>query len=153
MSGRNDANFSLSGLKTALRIEAEKIAPLGGRDVADLCASFQQAIVDVVFDRLRTGLRIFRMKYGTPSALVAAGGVAANQAIRKALQRVAFEAGTKLVAPPIELCTDNGAMIAWAGAERLALGMSDSLDVAPRARWPLDEIAAANAPRKTAAFK
>jgi N6-L-threonylcarbamoyladenine synthase len=153
MSGRPDANFSLSGLKTALRIEAEKIAPLTDRDVADLCASFQQAIVDVVFDRLRTGLRIFRSRYGTPSALVAAGGVAANQAIRKALNRVAFEAGTRLVAPPAELCTDNGAMIAWAGAERLALGLSDPLDAAPRARWPLDEIAAANAPRKTAAYK
>ena len=153
MQGRPDANFSLSGLKTAVRLEAEKIAPLSERDVADLCASFQQAVVDTVFDRLRMGVRTFRIKYGTPSALVAAGGVAANQAIRKALTRVAMEAGTELVAPPLELCTDNGAMIAWAGAERLALGLTDPLDAAPRARWPLDEVAAANAPRKTAAFK
>jgi N6-L-threonylcarbamoyladenine synthase len=153
MSGRQDADFSLSGLKTALRLEAERIAPLTDQDVADLCASFQQAVVDVVLDRLRMGLRIFRAKYGAPSALVAAGGVAANQPIRKVLHRLAFEAGTKLVLPPLELCTDNGAMIAWAGAERLALGMTDGMDVAPRARWPLDEIAAANAPRKTAAFK
>ncbi|MCC6887524.1 MAG: tRNA (adenosine(37)-N6)-threonylcarbamoyltransferase complex transferase subunit TsaD [Hyphomicrobiales bacterium] len=153
MQGRPDANFSLSGLKTALRLEAEKIAPLSDRDVADLCASFQQAVVDTVLDRLRMGMRTFRIKYGTPSALVAAGGVAANQAIRKALQRVAFEAGTELIAPPLELCTDNGAMIAWAGAERLALGLTNTLDTAPRARWPLDEVAAANAPRKTAAFK
>ena len=86
-SGRKDADFSLSGLKTALRLEAEKIAPLTDQDVADLCASFQQAVVDVVFDRLRAGLRLFRARYGTPTALVAAGGVAANQAIRKVLQR------------------------------------------------------------------
>ena len=154
MHGRKDADFSLSGLKTALRLEAEKIAPLSDQDVADLCASFQQAIVDVVFDRLRTGLRLFRSRFGSPTALVAAGGVAANQSIRKALNRLAFEVGTTLVAPPLELCTDNGAMIAWAGAERLALGLTDSLNVAPRARWPLDEIAAAEgARRRTAAYK
>jgi N6-L-threonylcarbamoyladenine synthase len=154
MHGRKDADFSLSGLKTALRLEAEKIAPLSDQDVADLCASFQQAVVDVVADRLRAGLRIFRSRFGAPSALVAAGGVAANQAIRKVLQRLAFEAGTELVAPPLELCTDNGAMIAWAGAERLALGLTDSLEVAPRARWPLDEIAAAQgALKRTAAYK
>ncbi|HMA56413.1 MAG TPA: tRNA (adenosine(37)-N6)-threonylcarbamoyltransferase complex transferase subunit TsaD [Pseudolabrys sp.] len=154
MHGRKEPDFSLSGLKTALRLEAEKIAPLGDQDVADLCAGFQQAIVDVVFDRLRAGLRLFRTRFGTPSALVAAGGVAANQAIRRALNRLAFEVGTTLVAPPLDLCTDNGVMIAWAGCERLALGLTDSLDVAPRARWPLDEIAAAEgARRRTAAYK
>jgi len=140
MAGRQDANFSLSGLKTALRLEAEKIAPLSDQDVADLCASFQQAVVDVVMDRLRAGMRMFRDRFGTPTALVCAGGVAANQAIRKVLHRVAFEVGTTLVAPPPALCTDNGAMIAWAGAERLALGLTDPLDVAPRARWPLDQV-------------
>ena len=144
MLGRPEPDFSLSGLKTALRLEAEKIAPLSDQDVADLCASFQQAVVDVV-DRpaARRACKLFRERYGAPTALVAAGGVAANQAIRKVLQRVAFEAGTELVAPPPELCTDNGAMIAWAGAERLALGLTDPLDVAPRARWPLDEVAGA----------
>jgi N6-L-threonylcarbamoyladenine synthase len=145
MAGRRDADFSLSGLKTALRLEAEKIAPLDDRDVADLCASFQQAVVDVVKDRLRSGLAMFRVRVGTPTALVCAGGVAANQAIRKVLHRVAFEIGTELVAPPPALCTDNGAMIAWAGAERLALGLTDSLDVAPRARWPLDQVTKAAA--------
>ncbi len=154
MHGRKDADFSLSGLKTALRLEAEKIAPLSDQDVADLCASFQQAVVDVVLDRLRAGLRLFRAKYGAPSALVAAGGVAANQAIRKVLHRLAFEVGTVLVAPPLELCTDNGAMIAWAGAERLALGLTDTLEVAPRARWPLDEVAAGKAiGQRNAAYK
>jgi N6-L-threonylcarbamoyladenine synthase len=143
MNGRAEADFSLSGLKTALRLEAEKIAPLSDQDVADLCASFQQAVVDVVADRLRTGLAIFREKFKAPTALVAAGGVAANQAIRKILHRLSFESGTVLVVPPPELCTDNGAMIAWAGAERLALGMVEPLEFAPRPRWPLETIAGA----------
>jgi tRNA N6-adenosine threonylcarbamoyltransferase len=140
MQGRPQPDFSLSGLKTALRLEAEKIAPLDNQDVADLCASFQQAVVDVVMDRLRAGLRLFREHYGMPTALVAAGGVAVNQAIRKVLHRLAFEVGTALVVPPAELCTDNGAMIAWAGCERLALGLTDTLEVTARARWPLDEV-------------
>jgi tRNA N6-adenosine threonylcarbamoyltransferase len=138
MLGRAEADFSLSGLKTALRLEAEKIVPLSDQDVADLCASFQQAVADVVTDRLRAGLRLFREQFGGPTALVAAGGVAVNQAIRRALGRVAAEHGTVLVAPPPELCTDNGAMIAWTGCERLARGLTDTLDVSPRARWPLD---------------
>ncbi len=144
MHGRLEPDFSLSGLKTALRLEAEKIAPLSDQDVADLCASFQQSVVDVIHDRLRAGIRLFRQRHGAPTALVAAGGVAANQAIRKVLNRVAFEAGTVLVAPPPALCTDNGAMIAWAGAERLVHGLTDALDVAPRARWPLEEVTGAD---------
>jgi N6-L-threonylcarbamoyladenine synthase len=145
MSGRSDADFSLSGLKTALRLEAEKIAPLSNQDVTDLCASFQQAVVDVVLDRLRLGLRMFRDRIGVPNALVCAGGVAANQAIRKVLHRLAFEAGTELVAPPPALCTDNGAMVAWAGAERLALGLTDPLDAVPHPSWPLDQVGKAAA--------
>lgn len=138
--GRPEPDFSLSGLKTALRLEAERIAPLSDRDVADLCASFQRAVVDVTHDRLRMGLSLFRERFGAPTALVAAGGVAANQAIRKMLHRAAFEFATVLVVPPAALCTDNGAMIAWAGAERLALGLTDDLSLAPRARWPLEEV-------------
>jgi tRNA N6-adenosine threonylcarbamoyltransferase len=138
MLGRVQPDFSLSGLKTALRLEAEKIAPLSRQDVADLCASFQQAIVDIIGDRIRAGLRLFREKFGRPNALVAAGGVAANQAIRRALHRLALEGGTVLVAPPPHLCTDNGAMIAWAGAERLARGFTDTLEASPHPRWPLD---------------
>jgi N6-L-threonylcarbamoyladenine synthase len=140
MYGRPDANFSLSGLKTALRLEAERVAPLSDQDVSDLCASFQQAVCDVVMDRLRSGLKLFRERFGAPNAMVAAGGVAANQTIRKILHRLAFEAGTVLVVPPPHLCTDNGAMIAWAGAERLAYGLTDPLDTSPRARWPLGEV-------------
>src|SRR5579883_48882 len=140
MLGKLNADFSLSGLKTAVRIEAERIAPVSEQDVRDLCASFQQAIVDVITDRLRCGLKMFNARLGAPTALVEADGVAANEAIRKALSRIAAEIGTTLVVPPAELCTDNGAMIAWAGAERLALGLRDTLDTAPRARWPLAEV-------------
>jgi N6-L-threonylcarbamoyladenine synthase len=140
MSGRRDADFSLSGLKTAVRLEAEKIAPLSDQDVADLAASFQLAVVEMVTDRLRHGLRLFRERFGAPTALVAAGGVAANQAIRDALLDVALQDQVPLVVPPPALCTDNAAMIAWAGAERLAHGLRDTLDVSPRARWPLDQV-------------
>src|SRR2546423_4826514 len=139
MLGRSRADFSLSGLKTALRIEAEKIAPLSTQDVRDLCASFQQSVLDMVADRLRAGLKIFAERHGRPTALVAAGGVVANEALRRLLQGVAAQAQTTLVTPPVQLCTDNGAMIAWAGAERLALGLTDSLASVPHARWPLGE--------------
>jgi N6-L-threonylcarbamoyladenine synthase len=139
MLGRREPNFSLSGLKTALRIEAERISPLTATDVADLCASFQAAVVDVVADRTRVGLRAFRETAGHPTALVAAGGVAANQTLRRSLQRLAAEAGLRFVAPPLHLCGDNGAMVAWAGIERLRLGFVDDMTAPARARWPLDE--------------
>ena len=138
MLGRADANFSLSGLKTAVRNELSQLTPLEAIDVADLCASFQAAVLESTADRLSVGLKLFQDKFGPPRALVAAGGVAANQAIRGALQEVAAKAQTTLIIPPPALCTDNGAMIAWAGAERLALGMLDTMDAAPRARWLLD---------------
>jgi N6-L-threonylcarbamoyladenine synthase len=140
LRGRPEPDFSLSGLKTALRLEAERIAPISERDIADLCASFQLAIVETIHDRLRAGLRAFARRFGRPKALVAAGGVAANQAVRKVLHEVAQEAKILLVVPPPALCTDNAAMIAWAGAERLAEGLTDALDFAPRARWPLEEV-------------
>ncbi len=136
MLGRREADFSLSGLKTALRIEAERLAPLASRDVADLCASFQAAVVDVVVDRVRVALRGFGAVAGHPTALVAAGGVAANGAIRRALAAQAGEVGLSFVAPPLPLCGDNGAMIAWAGLERLRLGLVDDLTAPARARWP-----------------
>ena len=141
MMGRPDANFSLSGLKTAVRNEASRMTPLQQQDIDDLCAGFQAAVLDSMADRLRVGLRLFAEQFGAPTALVAAGGVAANQALRAALQQVAAQAGTQLVMPPPALCTDNGAMIAWAGAERLALGLTDALGAPPRARWRLDENA------------
>jgi N6-L-threonylcarbamoyladenine synthase len=145
MLGRPDANFSLSGLKTAVRNEVSRLMPLEPQDIRDLCASFQAAVLESTADRLSVGLRLFHEQFGPPRALVAAGGVAANQAIRGALQDVAAKAQTTLIIPPPALCTDNGAMIAWAGAERMALGLTDTMDAAPRARWLLDANAVAPA--------
>ena len=143
LKGAAGCDFSFSGLKTALRLEAEAAAPLTDEDVADLCAGFQAAVSDVVEDRTRRAIELFEIEIGPrPSALVVAGGVAANQAIRARLERLCLEAGVPFVAPPLALCTDNGAMIAWAGAERLAAGLLPDPGLPARARWPLDENAA-----------
>ncbi|MCV6577159.1 MAG: tRNA (adenosine(37)-N6)-threonylcarbamoyltransferase complex transferase subunit TsaD [Cohaesibacter sp.] len=140
MKGRDGYDFSFSGLKSAVRREAEKIAPLQEQDVADLCASFQAAICDILKDRVSKALQSFKHRFPEIEApqLVVAGGVAANTAIRTTLEAVLENQQAQMIAPPINLCTDNGAMIAWAGAERLALGMSDPLDTPARPRWPLD---------------
>jgi N6-L-threonylcarbamoyladenine synthase len=132
-------DFSFSGLKTAVRLCAEEIAPLRPQDVADICAGFQLAVTDIVATRARDALARFRREVpGAAPVLVVAGGVAANQAIGTALRTAAAEAGARLVVPPIPLCTDNGAMVAWAGAERLALGETDGFEISAKARWPLD---------------
>ena len=138
MLRRPNADFSLSGLKTAVRIEVDKLRRPNRTDIQDICASFQAAIVDVVIDRARMALRLFREQSGAPRGLVVAGGVAANGPLRAALARFAVESGLRLSLPPLNLCTDNGAMIAWAGIERLRLGLTDGMDFAPRPRWPLD---------------
>jgi N6-L-threonylcarbamoyladenine synthase len=132
-------DFSFSGLKTAVRLAAEQIAPLTGRDVADICAGFQAAVTEIVTQR--AGMALAQFARGLPDAppvLVVAGGVAANKAIGDGLRAIAARHGARLVVPPIPLCTDNGAMVAWAGAERLALGDHDGFDIAAKARWPLD---------------
>ncbi len=143
MLGRPKPDFSFSGLKTAVRLEADRIVPLTATDVADLAASFQAAVVDTIIDRCRCALRMFRERVGPCETVVAAGGVASNGAIRRALARFCGEAGLTLVVPPPALCTDNGAMIAWAGVERLQLGLVDDLTFAARPRWPLDATAEA----------
>ncbi len=133
-------DFSFSGLKTAVRLAAEKIAPLTETDVSDISAGFQMAVTDIIFSRTRDALRRFAEELpGHKPQLVVAGGVAANKAIGAALGRAAEATGARLVIPPPALCTDNGAMIAWAGAERMALGATNSLDFTARPRWPLDE--------------
>jgi N6-L-threonylcarbamoyladenine synthase len=139
--GRPGADFSLSGLKTALRVAAEAVAPLSDTDVADFAASFQAAVTDVVADRAAHAMSAFRALHPglDDPVIVVAGGVAANGAIRARLSTAADERGFRFVAPPQKLCADNGAMIAWAGAERLALGLVDDFDAPARPRWPLDE--------------
>ncbi len=143
MFGRPGADFSFSGLKTAIRLEAEAIAPLSDQDVADLSASFQRVVADVVCDRAAHAMDRFIAEEGAASpTLVVAGGVAANRGIRAALGDLAMARGFRLIYPPLELCTDNAAMVAWAGIERLGAGMTDPLDFAARPRWPLDKAIA-----------
>ena len=133
-------DFSFSGLKTAVRLTAERLAPLSDQDAADLCAGFQLAVTDIVAARARAALERFRTRLPeVPPQLVVAGGVAANRSIGAALAEVAAAGGARLVIPPMALCTDNGAMVAWAAAERLTLGAADGLDFAARPRWPLDD--------------
>jgi tRNA N6-adenosine threonylcarbamoyltransferase len=139
MRGRAGCDFSFSGLKTAL---AQRVAACAGRDGAldpvdmkDLAAALQGAIADCLYDRTRNAIARCPASVRT---LVAAGGVAANTALRAGLEALAREAGLGFIAPSPALCTDNGAMIAWAGIERRRLGLVDRLDFAPRPRWPLD---------------
>ena len=130
---KSGCDFSFSGLKTAVRQTIEKLPAGDSRAVTDLCASFQRTVGDVLVDRCTNALAA-----SPSSTLVVAGGVAANVYLRSRLEALP----TRLVAPPIKLCTDNGAMIAWAGVERLRLGQVDALDFRPRPRWPLDPAAA-----------
>ena len=132
--GSADPHFSFAGLKSAV----QRAVASGRHRPADVAASFQQAVVDCLVDRTARAL-----KSSDAPALVVAGGVAANRAIRAALQVLAARNGRKFTVPPGWLCTDNAAMIAWAGAERLAAGLTDALDVPARARWPLDDHAEA----------
>lgn len=129
--GTADPHFSFAGLKSAV-LRAHQS---GQWSAPDLCASFQQAVIDCLVDRTKRALASMTER---PTALVVAGGVAANQAIRGALSALAAGADLPFVAPPLWLCTDNGAMIGWAGAERFALGLTDDLSIPARPRWPLD---------------
>jgi N6-L-threonylcarbamoyladenine synthase len=133
MLGRADANFALSGLKAALHNEASRLFQREPQDISDLCASFQAAVHETTADRLSAGLRLFHEQFGPPRGLVAAGSIVANQAILSALRDAAAMAQTTLIIPPPALCSENGAIIAWAGAERLALGLTDTMDTAPNA--------------------
>ena len=146
MKGRPSCDFSFSGLKTALRQKVTELADTDGRlapqDAADLAASLQAAIGDSLLDRTANAVAQFRARHPEGRSLVVAGGVAANAALRRRLADLAARHRLEFVAPPPALCTDNGAMIAWAGLERLRLGLTDGLDFAPRPRWPLDPGAA-----------
>ena len=139
MLGRPGCDFSFSGLKTAVRHLVESTPDA---DPADVAASFQSAVAEVLADRTGNAISMASELDSGIETIVLAGGVAANRYLRARLQQLADANGLRLIAPAPELCTDNGAMIAWAGIERLAGGLTDPLDVAARARWPLDPDAA-----------
>lgn len=143
MLGRADPHFSFAGLKTAVRHAVQAIDDPTQQDVADVCASFQAAVCDSVVNRVAGAMRAVADQFppGQPRPFVVAGGVAANRVLRTALVGVAEDFGFSFHAPPLALCTDNGAMVAWAGAERLVLGLTDGLDAPVKPRWPLDATA------------
>jgi N6-L-threonylcarbamoyladenine synthase len=141
--GRPGCDFSFAGLKTAVLREAQALAPLSDQDIADLCAGFQAAVLDVLRDR------VARAMADWPHAdkrFVVAGGVAANAVLRAGLSALCAAKDFSFLAPPPALCTDNAAMVALVGAERLRAGLTDGLDAPARPRWPLDAAAAAKAP-------
>jgi N6-L-threonylcarbamoyladenine synthase len=140
--GKPGCDFSFSGLKNALRLLVGKLGALSDQDRADIAAAFQATVAASLAERTARGMAVFGERYPGAATLVVAGGVAANTALRGALASAATSRGFTLVVPPVKLCTDNGAMIAWAGLERFRLGLVDGMDFAPRPRWPLDPNAA-----------
>jgi N6-L-threonylcarbamoyladenine synthase len=138
LKGREGCDFSFSGLKTAVRQIVGERPALDPADTADLAASIEIAICETLADRTQHALRWLARHCPEARALVVAGGVAANLRLRRRLGELAAEAGLDFLAPPPDLCTDNAAMIAWAGIERLRLGLVDGLDAPARPRWPLD---------------
>jgi len=138
LKGRSVCDFSFSGLKTSVRQIIADRPPRDATDIADLAAAIELAICDTLIDRTANAVAWFRRHHPDGTSLVAAGGVAANARLRHRLAALAEAAGLAFVAPPPALCTDNGAMIAWAGLERLRLGLTDGLDAPVRPRWPLD---------------
>ena len=139
---RPDCDLSFSGLKTALLRMRDQIAVEKGgltrQDRADLCAGFQAAVVDTLTEKTRRALRLYMAESPPCPTVAVAGGVAANTAIRAGLETVCEEFDADFVAPPLALCTDNAAMIAYAGLERFKAGARDGMDLTPRPRWPLD---------------
>lgn len=139
---RKDCNFSFSGLKTALlRMRDQVAGEKGGltrQDRADLCAGFQAAVRDVIAEKTRRAIALYLEEKPNEPTVAVAGGVAANTAIRAGLETVCAEMGCAFTAPPLRLCTDNAAMIAYAGLERFKAGARDGMDLTARPRWPLD---------------
>lgn len=134
-------DFSFSGIKTAARTFLERAQkPLSDEYINDFCASFQAAVVDCIVNRLNNAMQDARVRNAAPGTLVVAGGVAKNSAIRAALEKLATKNNMVFAAPPMNLCTDNGAMIAWAGLENFAVGRVVQSPIAPRPRWPLTEL-------------
>lgn len=142
MKGRPGCDFSFSGLKTSVRQAILNTGSdvLSDEDAADIAASFQAAVAETVADRCANAIAVFDEKHPDGKTLVVSGGVAANSVLREKLSALCALTGFRFIAPPPALCTDNAAMIAWAGIERLRLGLTDDMDFAPRPRWPLEEL-------------
>lgn len=142
MLGRDGCDFSFSGLKTAIRQIVANSQRLDDGAKGGLAASFQAAVIDVLTDRVRNAMAQFHEAFGWRERFdfVAAGGVAANSVIRASLAGIAAAENFSLSLPPTHLCTDNAAMVAWAGLERLASGLVDPLNAPPRDRWPLESV-------------
>ena len=142
LAGRPGCDLSFSGLKTAVAQAAARFpeGALPRADAADIAASFQRAVVEVLADRARHAIGLFARQHAEGRLLVVSGGVAANRAVRSALAEAASDFGFSLLAPPARLCTDNAVMVGWAGIERLRLGMVNGLDAPARPRWPLEEL-------------
>jgi N6-L-threonylcarbamoyladenine synthase len=148
MKGRKDPDFSFSGLKTAVRMTVDKLPAknenndLNREDIADLAHALQHTIAEIIADRAKIALKRFIEEYKPENpTLVISGGVAANTAIRDRLTTLCENHNTQAIAPPVNLCGDNAAMIAWAAIERLSLGLTDPLNTKARPRWPLDPTA------------
>lgn len=141
MKGRDNCDFSFSGLKTAVRVIVDKQSKITPEFQNDMCASFQNAVVAQMRDRLTHGIKLFKKDFPNAKDLVVGGGVAANSAVRQMLSEVANKYKMHFSAPPVKLCTDNGVMIAWAGLQRLNAGLTDGFDFRARPRWPLEDLA------------
>ena len=150
MLGREEPHFSFAGLKTAVRRTAERLAPLRDQDVADLAAGFEAAVTESVADRCARAMDAAAERSAAPAPATSSSPAASRptSACARALRELAARKGYDFHVPPVDLCSDNAAMIAWAGAERLALGLTDPLDAPVRPRWPLDLAARARHRRR-----
>ncbi len=142
MVGKQGCDFSFSGLKTAVRRAVDDLPQgmIARADAADISSAFQQTVGLIMADRTERAIKEYLKLDPAAPALVVSGGVAANKTLRAALEALAKHYNMRFAAPPLKLCTDNAAMIAWAGMERLTRGMTDALDFAVRPRWPLEEL-------------
>jgi N6-L-threonylcarbamoyladenine synthase len=144
MLRRSGCDLSLSGLKTAVAQTVLKLGstPLERKQCADIAASFQQAVVDVLADRVVHAIAMMRDRFPGSNLIVIAGGVASNGPVRRALSEAASSCGFRMIAPPVRLCSDNAVMVAWVGIERLRRGLSDAMSTGAQPRWPLEALPA-----------
>ena len=140
MVNRKNCDMSFSGLKTAVKLTIERIGVLSEQDICDVASSFQNTVMNILYKKTKDAINAYE-KIAIGKTLVVAGGVAANEALRSTLFSVAKEYCYNFIAPPTKLCTDNAAMIAWAGIKRYKKKLTNKLDFVAKSRWPLDPSA------------